>query len=46
MSNLISIASHKSKYSIGFYPTFAVDGVPLEVWLPRHNPDAELGLAA
>ncbi|WP_237142948.1 MULTISPECIES: hypothetical protein [Pseudomonas] len=46
MSNLISIASHKSKYSIGFYPTFAVDGVPLEVWLPRHNPDAELHLVA
>lgn len=41
MSNLLSITSHKSKYSFGFYPTFAVDGMPLEVWLPRHNREAE-----
>ncbi|MDP9940839.1 hypothetical protein [Ectopseudomonas alcaliphila] len=46
MSNLLSIASHKSKYSSGFYPTFAIDGIPLEVWLPRHNREAELHLVA
>ncbi|MDH0732379.1 hypothetical protein N5F23_21650 [Pseudomonas sichuanensis] len=46
MSNLLSIASHKSKYSLGFYPTFAVDGVPLEVWLPQHNREAELHLVS
>ncbi|WP_445656557.1 hypothetical protein [Achromobacter sp. NCFB-sbj8-Ac1-l] len=44
MSNLLSIASHKSKYSADFYRAFAIDGVPLEVWLPRHNPEAELYL--
>ncbi|WP_406821390.1 hypothetical protein ACJA3S_07810 [Pseudomonas sp. KnCO4] len=46
MSNLLSITSHKSKYSLGFYPTFAVDGVPLEVWLPQHNREAELHLVS
>lgn len=46
MFNLLSIASHKAKYSSGFYPTFAIDGVPLEVWLPTQNPDAELHLVA
>ncbi|WP_439849999.1 hypothetical protein ACTACG_17110 [Pseudomonas syringae] len=46
MINLISIESHKSKYSSGLYPTFAVDGVPLEVWLPKHDPTAELHLVA
>ncbi|MNE71150.1 hypothetical protein D3C80_1669990 [compost metagenome] len=46
MINLLSIASHKSKYSSGFYPTFAIDGVPLEVWLPRQNPAAEFDLVA
>ncbi|MDD2050677.1 hypothetical protein [Pseudomonas putida] len=46
MINLLSIASHKSKYSRGYYPTFAIDGVPLEVWLPRQNPDTELDLVA
>ncbi len=44
MTNLLSIASHKSKYSLSFYPTFAVDGVPLEVWLPQHNREIELHL--
>ncbi|WP_122509340.1 hypothetical protein [Pseudomonas viridiflava] len=37
MINLLSVASHKAKYSIDFYPTFAIDGVPIEVWLPRQN---------
>ncbi len=46
MNNLLSIASHKSKHSLGFYPTFAVDGVPMEVWLPQHNREAELHLVA
>ncbi len=46
MNNLLSIASHKSKHSLDFYPTFAVDGVPMEVWLPRHNREAELHLVA
>ncbi len=46
MINLLSIASHKAKYSSGVYPTFAIDGVPLEVWLPLQNPDAELHLVA
>lgn len=46
MANLLSIASHKSRYSSGFYPTFAIDGVPLEVWLPRQNPAAEFDLVA
>ncbi|SNB80063.1 hypothetical protein SAMN02745900_03613 [Pseudomonas sp. URIL14HWK12:I8] len=46
MSNLLSITSHKSKHSLGFYPTFAVDGVPLEVWLPQHNREAELHLVS
>ncbi|WP_295475656.1 hypothetical protein [uncultured Pseudomonas sp.] len=46
MSNLLSIASHKSKYSIGFYPTFAIDAVPLEVWLSRHNQETELHLVS
>ncbi|PCK91436.1 hypothetical protein PsyrCH409_13215 [Pseudomonas viridiflava] len=46
MINLLSIASHKAKYSIDFYPTFAIDGVPIEVWLPRQNPDAEFHLVS
>ncbi len=46
MSNLLSITSHKSKYSSGSYSTFAIDGIPLEVWLPRHNREAELHLVA
>ncbi|WP_241090697.1 MULTISPECIES: hypothetical protein [Pseudomonas syringae group] len=46
MINLLSVASHKAKYSIDFYPTFAIDGVPIEVWLPRQNPDAEFHLVS
>ncbi|MGR6655041.1 hypothetical protein [Pseudomonas mosselii] len=46
MFNRLSIASHKSKYSQGYYPTFAIDGSPLEVWLPRQNADAEFHLVA
>lgn len=46
MSNQLSITSHKSRYSLGFYPTFAVDSVPLEIWLPQHNREAELHLVS
>ena len=44
--NRLTITQHKSKYSAGHYPTFAIDELPLEVWLPHHNPQAELHLVA
>ncbi|MDD1958335.1 hypothetical protein NP552_25200 [Pseudomonas sp. 8209] len=44
--NQLSIASFKSKYSQGFYSTFAIDGAPLEVWLPTRDPAAQLHLVA
>src|SRR5690606_20741539 len=44
--NQLSIASFKSKYSQGFYSTFAIDGAPLEVWLPTRDPTAQLHLVA
>ena len=44
--NQLSITRYKSKYSQRFYSTFAIDGVPLEVWLPEHDPAAELHLVA
>ncbi|MDC6379804.1 hypothetical protein BW687_006365 [Pseudomonas graminis] len=44
--NQLSVASHKSKYSQGFYSTFAIDGAALEIWLPEQEPAAELHLVA
>ncbi len=44
MIKLLSITSHKSRYSSDFYPTFAIDGMALEIWLPKQNPDAEFHL--
>lgn len=46
MMNQLSVVSHKSRYSQGFYSTFAIDGTALEVWLPENDPAAELHLVA
>lgn len=39
--NHLSLVKHKSKYSADYYLTFAIDGEPLEVWLPKHDPQSE-----
>lgn len=39
--NHLSLVKHKSKYSSDYYLTFAIDGEPLEVWLPKHDPQSE-----
>lgn len=39
--NHLSLVKHKSKYSADYYLTFAIDGEPLEVWLPKHDPQLE-----
>ncbi|WP_236235041.1 hypothetical protein [Pseudomonas tohonis] len=46
MINVLSIIKHTSRYSSAPYTTFAIDGVPLEVWLPSQNPAAEHDLIA
>lgn len=46
MTHHLSITQNKSKYSAGFYPTFAIDGLALERWLPAQNPAAEYHLVS
>jgi hypothetical protein len=39
--NRLSCKLHKSRYSMDFYPALSIDGLPLEVWLPQYDPNAE-----
>ncbi|NVZ29435.1 hypothetical protein HX881_28065 [Pseudomonas gingeri] len=38
--------NHTSKYITKPYPTFAIDGLPFEVWLPRQDPSTERDLVS
>ncbi|WP_239687942.1 hypothetical protein [Pseudomonas asplenii] len=44
--NHLTIVQHTSKYITQPYPTFAIDGLPFEVWLPQQDPGTEMNLVS